>query len=253
MAGEAARHDAARLRRRRRLLRLSVQVRPRRPAGSDDFVIEQKRRQGSDRPGLARIPCGLRDRLRRRPDRRFVQDPEPERHRVLRLRHQLLALTPLPRPVDGERVGEGPGAPCPLPARGGEQKALHENHHLEHQRRPRPHRRRRRLRPRSQARRALLAGDQSQSTKASRRKRFPSSATTVATHGQKGFNGVALLSLHPLEDVVRGLPGDDTDVQSRYIEATVSDGQPLGARRLDLPAQRQSGRHARNFRTSSAG
>lgn len=44
----------------------------------------------------------------------------------------------------------------------------------------------------------------------------------VATHGQKGFNGVALLSRLPLEDVVRGLPGDPDDVQSRYIEAVVS-------------------------------
>jgi len=46
----------------------------------------------------------------------------------------------------------------------------------------------------------------------------------VATHGQKGFNGVALLSLRPLEDVVRGLPGDDGDLQSRFIEGTVTDG-----------------------------
>ena len=31
----------------------------------------------------------------------------------------------------------------------------------------------------------------------------------VATHGQKGFNGVALLSKRPLEDVTRRLPGDE--------------------------------------------
>ncbi|TNC73361.1 exodeoxyribonuclease III [Rubellimicrobium roseum] len=43
----------------------------------------------------------------------------------------------------------------------------------------------------------------------------------VATHGQKSFNGVAILSKLPLEDVVRGLPGDDTDEQARWIEATV--------------------------------
>ena len=43
----------------------------------------------------------------------------------------------------------------------------------------------------------------------------------IETHGQKGFNGVAILSRHPLEDVQRGLPGDDEDVQARYIEATV--------------------------------
>lgn len=43
----------------------------------------------------------------------------------------------------------------------------------------------------------------------------------VETHGQKGFNGVAILSRLPLEDVLRGLPGDDEDVQARWIEATV--------------------------------
>ena len=43
----------------------------------------------------------------------------------------------------------------------------------------------------------------------------------VETHGQKGFNGVAILSKLPLEEVKRGLPGDDTDEQARWIEATV--------------------------------
>jgi exodeoxyribonuclease III len=47
----------------------------------------------------------------------------------------------------------------------------------------------------------------------------------VATHGQKGFNGVAILSRVPLEDVTRGLPGDEADLQARYIEATVSGGR----------------------------
>ncbi|MEO1103484.1 MAG: endonuclease/exonuclease/phosphatase family protein, partial [Pseudomonadota bacterium] len=39
----------------------------------------------------------------------------------------------------------------------------------------------------------------------------------IATHGQKGFNGVALLSKRPLEDVTRRLPGDDADEQARWI------------------------------------
>ena len=43
----------------------------------------------------------------------------------------------------------------------------------------------------------------------------------VAVHGQKGFNGVAILSRTPLEDVRRGLPGDPEDLQARYIEALV--------------------------------
>lgn len=44
----------------------------------------------------------------------------------------------------------------------------------------------------------------------------------VETHGQKSYNGVALLSKFPLEDIRRGLPGDDEDDQARYIEAVAS-------------------------------
>ncbi len=44
----------------------------------------------------------------------------------------------------------------------------------------------------------------------------------VAFHGQKSFNGVAILSRFPLEDVTPGLPGDDTDDHARFIEACVS-------------------------------
>lgn len=50
---------------------------------------------------------------------------------------------------------------------------------------------------------------------------FESMGYRVETHGQKAFNGVAILSRLPLEDVVRGLPGDDGDEQARWIEATV--------------------------------
>ncbi|MBE0412837.1 exodeoxyribonuclease III [Yoonia sp.] len=50
---------------------------------------------------------------------------------------------------------------------------------------------------------------------------FEDKGYNVATHGQKGFNGVAILSKFPLEDITRGLPGDDTDEQARWIEATV--------------------------------
>ncbi|TNE42600.1 MAG: exodeoxyribonuclease III [Alphaproteobacteria bacterium] len=43
----------------------------------------------------------------------------------------------------------------------------------------------------------------------------------VETHGQKTYNGVAILAKEPIEDVIRGLPGNETDDQARYIEATV--------------------------------
>lgn len=42
-------------------------------------------------------------------------------------------------------------------------------------------------------------------------------------HGQKGFNGVAILSRLPLIEVSRSLAGDDADAQSRWIEAIVGD------------------------------
>ncbi len=45
----------------------------------------------------------------------------------------------------------------------------------------------------------------------------------LETHGQKGFNGVAILSKLPLHDVTRGLPGDESDEQARYIEADIGE------------------------------
>jgi exodeoxyribonuclease III len=59
---------------------------------------------------------------------------------------------------------------------------------------------------------------------------FEAMGYRVETHGQKGFNGVAILSRLPLEDVVRGLPENaasesEPDTQARWIEATV-----IGAR-----------------------
>ena len=60
------------------------------------------------------------------------------------------------------------------------------------------------------------------------REAFEELGYNVETHGQKGFNGVALVSKYPLEDVVQGLPGAAgagregvDDEEARYIEATV--------------------------------
>jgi exodeoxyribonuclease-3 len=58
---------------------------------------------------------------------------------------------------------------------------------------------------------------------------------SVATHGQKGFNGVAILSKTPLEDVTRGLPGDADDEQARWIEATVVGTRAVRVCGLYLP------------------
>ncbi len=42
-----------------------------------------------------------------------------------------------------------------------------------------------------------------------------------AVHGQKTYNGVAILSKRPMEDVTPKLPGGDGDDHARYIEAVV--------------------------------
>ena len=42
-----------------------------------------------------------------------------------------------------------------------------------------------------------------------------------SVHGQKTYNGVAILSKRPLEDVAPGLPGGDGDDHARYLEALV--------------------------------
>lgn len=44
----------------------------------------------------------------------------------------------------------------------------------------------------------------------------------VAVHGQKGFNGVALLSRFPLDETTPRLAGNDDDVQSRFLEGVIS-------------------------------
>jgi exodeoxyribonuclease-3 len=44
----------------------------------------------------------------------------------------------------------------------------------------------------------------------------------VETHGQKGWNGVAMLSKLRFDEVHRGLPGDDADEQARLIEGVFS-------------------------------
>ncbi len=67
------------------------------------------------------------------------------------------------------------------------------------------------------------------------REHFEDMGYIVETHGQKGFNGVAILSRLPLEDVTRGLPGDDSDEQARWIEATVMGDVPVRVCGLYLP------------------
>jgi exodeoxyribonuclease III len=57
------------------------------------------------------------------------------------------------------------------------------------------------------------------------REPFEALGYNVAIHGQKAFNGVALLSKFPFDEVNKGLPGDDGDDHARFIEGVVSTAQ----------------------------
>jgi exodeoxyribonuclease-3 len=50
---------------------------------------------------------------------------------------------------------------------------------------------------------------------------FEALGYNCAVHGQKSYNGVAILSKRPLEDVTPRLPGGNGDDHARYIEAMV--------------------------------
>jgi len=54
------------------------------------------------------------------------------------------------------------------------------------------------------------------------REPFEALGYNVRTHGQKGFNGVAILSRLPFDEVHFGLPGDESDHQARLIEGVFS-------------------------------
>ena len=62
------------------------------------------------------------------------------------------------------------------------------------------------------------------------RQTFEDLGYNIALQGQKTFNGVALLSKYPLEDICIGLPGMEDDPQARYIEALIA--LPNGAVRV---------------------
>jgi exodeoxyribonuclease III len=77
--------------------------------------------------------------------------------------------------------------------------------------------------------------------------------------GQRTYNGVAILSKAPAQDVVRGLPGDESDTQARYVEATfgplrvasiyLPNGNPVGTDKYDykLAWMRRLEAHARKL------
>ena len=72
-------------------------------------------------------------------------------------------------------------------------------------------------------------------------------------HGQKTFNGVAILSKFKFDEVTPRLPGDPADDHARFIEATVSTKAGALAGGVDLSAQRQPDRTPINIHIKSNG
>jgi exodeoxyribonuclease-3 len=65
---------------------------------------------------------------------------------------------------------------------------------------------------------------------------FEALGYNVAVHGQKAFNGVAILSKFPFDEVTPGLPGDQTDDHARFMEAVISTkGSSLRIAAIYLP------------------
>lgn len=68
--------------------------------------------------------------------------------------------------------------------------------------------------------------------------RFREIGYETAAHGQKAYNGVAILSKLPMEEIVRDLPGNPDDDHARWIEAKIAgvriaglylpNGNPIG-------------------------
>jgi exodeoxyribonuclease-3 len=64
---------------------------------------------------------------------------------------------------------------------------------------------------------------------------FEALGYNCTVHGQKSYNGVAIVSKTPLEDVRKGLPGDHGDDHARYLEAVVSGPHPARVAAIYLP------------------
>ncbi len=64
---------------------------------------------------------------------------------------------------------------------------------------------------------------------------FEALGYSCAVHGQKTYNGVALLSRFALEDIEKGLPGGEGDDHARFIAATVMGPIPVRVASLYLP------------------
>lgn len=63
----------------------------------------------------------------------------------------------------------------------------------------------------------------------------------IALVGQKTYNGVAILSKYPLDDIVLRLGGEESDEQARYIEALVCAPTPVRVASIYVPNGQEVG------------
>src|SRR6185437_13610341 len=132
-----------------------------------------RRRQDPDRSGVAGFPGRSRDRFHRRSDRSGLQGQQPERHLVLWLRHQLFRLMKIATwNVNSIKARLEPALAWLKLAR-----------------------------PDVVALQEIKCLDD-----AFPREPFEALGYNCAVHGQKTYNGVALLSRRPMEDVTPRLP-----------------------------------------------
>lgn len=84
---------------------------------------------------------------------------------------------------------------------------------------------------------------------------FSALGYNAAAVGQKTYNGVATLSLHPVETLLTKLPGDDADKQARYLETRIQgirfiniylpNGNPVGTEKFTYKLNWMDRLHAR--------
>jgi len=67
------------------------------------------------------------------------------------------------------------------------------------------------------------------------RKEIEDAGYQIIIHGQKSYNGVAILSKLPLELVLNYLPGNEIDTQERYLEAKILIEKPISVSTIYLP------------------
>ena len=228
-----ARHPAPRGR-WRRLRRLHLQVRAGRGAADGRYGRRDRRRRAGGRSDQPRPGARQRGRFRRGSGRRGVQGDQPQCRLRLRVRVELFGLVTR-RSAAQSRILRF----ARVPASQGSMKLATYNLNGIRARLPRLLEWLEREKPDVVCLQELKCADESLPIGD-----IEAAGYGAVWHGQKGFNGVAILAREKSPDLRRmGLPGDPDDSHSRYIEAEVDglivasiylpNGNPVGTEKFD--------------------